>query len=62
MADSTLAVEEKHVFNDNLLMHRSDLEFAERRFPRILHVLDHPRLRAEFAKYERIANQAREQV
>lgn len=62
MPQATPGPEEEHVFNDDLLMHRKDSEFTRRRFPRIMHVLDNPSLRAEFAKYEKVANEAREQV
>jgi hypothetical protein len=54
--------EEQHVFNDDLLMNRKDLDFVRMRFPRITHIFDNPSLRAEFAKYDKVANGARAKV
>lgn len=62
MVGATSAVIGKHIFNDDLLMNRGDVEFVQKRFPRIFHILDNPVLRSEFAKYDAIANKAREQV
>ncbi len=55
-------VEDVHIFNDDLLVHRKDLEFVWRRFPTIAHILDNQPLREEFCKYERVANEARGRV
>jgi hypothetical protein len=53
---------QSHVFNDDLLMNDGDLEFATSQFPEIIHILDYPRLRETFARYERRANKARDSV
>jgi hypothetical protein len=62
VGERTPKPEAEHVFNDDLLIHRGDSEFARKRFPRIMHVLDNQSLRAEFTKYERAANEARDHV
>jgi hypothetical protein len=54
--------EEEHVFNDDLLINEGDLEWAHRNYPRIAHILDHPALRVEFAKFERLASEAKQRV
>src|SRR4051794_19270559 len=59
---STPADSVSHVFNDDLLVHKGDARFAETQFPRIIHVLNNPRLKAEFMHYEKAANSAREKV
>ena len=48
-----------HTFNDDLLTNPGDLESARRLFPEIIHVLDHPALRADFSAFNRRANRAR---
>jgi len=48
-----------HVFNDDLLVNEKDLAFAKSQFPKIIHLLDYPRLRQKFSEYDREANQAR---
>jgi hypothetical protein len=59
---------EDHKFNDDLLMNeeedrgKTDLEWAREMFPTVIHVLDHPRLRAKFAEYEEKANRGRDWV
>lgn len=62
MLQETPGVEERHIFNDDLLINPGDLEFARQRFPTIIHILDNPLLRTEFAKYEKVANEARGRV
>jgi hypothetical protein len=62
MGQATTGAEESHVFNDDLLMNRGDVEFVRRRFPSIFHILDNPLLRAEFVKYEAVANEAKVHV
>jgi serine/threonine protein kinase len=51
-----------HIFNDDLLMNENDLSYATAQFSSVIHVLDYPRLRQEFAQYERKARQARQVV
>jgi hypothetical protein len=46
-------------FNDDLLLHRGDRDFAARHYKTIFHVLDHPKLRECFDKYDRPANAAK---
>jgi hypothetical protein len=58
----TMAAPDVHIFNDDLLLHKGDQDFAQTRFPRIRHVLDNPSLKQEFVKYEWAANKAREWV
>jgi hypothetical protein len=48
-----------HSFNDDLLANAGDLERARLHYPRIVHVLDHPELRAVFKSYDDPANAAK---
>lgn len=50
---------EGHKFNDDLLLAREDRDLAARRYPAILHVLDHPELRRLFAVHDAPANRAK---
>lgn len=52
----------EHLFNGDLLMSDSDLNFARSQFPEIIHILDDEPLRAVFAQYEAEANKARDHV
>ena len=52
----------EHLFNGDLLMGDSDLNFARSQFPEIIHLLDNERLRAVFEQYEAEANSARDHV
>src|SRR5436309_2912016 len=58
----------EHVFNDDLLMNdardrgMTDLEWAGKQFPQIIHVLDHPQFREKFAEHEEKANKARDSM
>src|SRR5437899_2622056 len=58
MAISTAPVLE-HRYNDDLLAQTADREYVARVYPDLLHVLDHPELRAEFARYNALANSAK---
>jgi hypothetical protein len=49
----------EHRFNDDLLIGDADREDARKLFPGIYHVLDHPELREEFARYDGMANRAK---
>ena len=53
------SVAEYHKFNDDLLLNHEDRDLAARRYPSIIHVLDHPELRQVFALYDKPANQAK---
>jgi hypothetical protein len=48
-----------HKFNDDLLLAREDRELAARKYPAILHVLDHPEMRHLFAHHDKPANHAK---
>jgi hypothetical protein len=50
---------EKQKFNDDLLLNESDVALATRRYPTIVHVLDHPELRNYFERFEAPANGAK---
>ena len=52
----------EHLFNGDLLMSDSDLNFARSQFAEISHLLDDERLRAVFAQYEAEGNAARDHV
>jgi len=41
----------RETFNHDLLLHEADRQVAQRRYPTIWHVLDHPELRAYFADW-----------
>ncbi|WP_430402020.1 hypothetical protein [Hyphomonas sp.] len=46
-------------FNDELLLSESDRKLAEKRYPRVFFALDHPALREEFQRVDRLANAAK---
>lgn len=46
-------------FNDELLISQVDQDLAKRRFPRIFFALDHPALREDFRRIDRLANRAK---
>jgi hypothetical protein len=46
-------------FNDDILMTEEDRQQAQKMFPAVFHVLDHPELRALFAKFDSLANAAK---
>jgi hypothetical protein len=48
-----------HKFNDDLLLAEQDRKLAARKYPTILHVLDHPELRQLFLEYDAPANRAK---
>jgi hypothetical protein len=52
----------ERVFNDDLLMNPGDFQYAKHQFPGVFDILDHPELREEFRKYDRIANRAKVHV
>ena len=49
----------EHQFNGDLLVSMDDKQLAEAEYPEIYHVLDHPALRVEFLRYDRVANSAK---
>jgi hypothetical protein len=51
--------ENYHKFNDDLLSTVEDLDLAARKYPTVLHVLDHPELRDLFEKIDASANHAK---
>jgi hypothetical protein len=48
-----------HKFNDDLLLEEQDRKLAARKYPTILHVLDHPELRQRFLEYDEPASRAK---
>ncbi|MFN7934583.1 MAG: hypothetical protein U0R19_14730 [Bryobacteraceae bacterium] len=52
----------EHVFNDDLLLNPGDLAYAKKRFPKILHVLDFPTLKAKFRDYDEEAGRSRDKL
>lgn len=46
-------------FNDELLLSESDRKLAEKRYPRVFFALNHPALRDEFQRVDRLANAAK---
>jgi hypothetical protein len=48
-----------HKFNNDLLLEEHDRKLAARKYPTILHVLDHPELRQLFLQYDEPANRAK---
>jgi hypothetical protein len=50
-----------HRFNDDLLAGATDIAEARKRFPSLMHVLDHPELRQLFQRYDVPANAAKRQ-
>jgi len=51
--------EEKHKFNDDLLLKEEDQKQAARRYPTVSHVLDYPELRSLFSEYDQVANRTK---
>jgi hypothetical protein len=49
-----------HKFNDDLLLEDADRKWAEKRFPSIYHVLDHPQLRGLFDQFDIPAKRAKQ--
>jgi hypothetical protein len=49
----------RETFNHDLLLHEPDRLLAQRRYPTIWHVLDHPELRRYFAGRDEVANAAK---
>jgi len=52
----------EHRFNDDIALEQADLDFLFKQFPDIVHALDNPELRAEFAKHEAVANRSKKRV
>jgi hypothetical protein len=50
---------DRHKFNDDLLANPADLELAQKSYPGIVHVLNHPDLQQLFISYDAPANSAR---
>ena len=50
---------EYHKFNDDLLLAQEDRDLAARKYPTIMHVLDHPELRHRFSADDKPANKAK---
>jgi hypothetical protein len=50
---------EGHRYNDDLLVNPGDLERAQKAFPSVAHVLDHPALRDDFQRFDLPANAAK---
>lgn len=48
-----------HKFNDDLLLEEHDRKLIARKYPTVLHVLDHPELRQLFLQYDEPANRAK---
>ena len=48
-----------HRYNDDLLVNPGDLDRAQKAFPSVTHVLDHPALRDEFQRFDLPANAAK---
>jgi len=53
---------EGHRYNDDLLVNPGDLERAQKAFPSVAHVLDHPALRDEFQRFDLPANAAKSEA
>jgi hypothetical protein len=51
-----------HKYNDDLLANSDDQTAVKTLFPGVFHVLDHPELRAEFAKYNNLSSRAKRYV
>ena len=60
-ADANLGMSER-VFNDDFLINPGDFQHGQHQFPEVFDILDHPELREEFRKYDRIANKAKVHV
>jgi hypothetical protein len=52
-------LDESHKFNDDLLLDDEDRNLANRKYPTIAHVLDHPELRHLFLQFDEPANRAK---
>ena len=48
-----------HRYNDDLLVNPGDFDRAQKAFPSVAHVLDHPALRDEFQRFDLPANAAK---
>lgn len=46
-------------FNDELLLSENDRDLAKKRYPRVFFALDHPALRDEFQRVDKLANTAK---
>lgn len=57
--DAGKAVEFRHDFNSDLLLHDEDRDAAHREFPDIFFALDHEELRKRFLPYDQRANKAK---
>jgi len=55
----TTMTSQDHKFNDDLLLLESDLSLARKKYPSIVHVLDHPALRRLFIEYDEPARRAK---
>jgi hypothetical protein len=55
----TTSLDESHKFNDDLLLENEDRNLANRKYPTIAHVLDHPELRQLFRQFDEPANRAK---
>jgi hypothetical protein len=49
----------EHQFNGDMLASAEDRQLASVEYPEIIHVLDHPALRDEFLRYDKVANTAK---
>jgi len=49
----------EHQFNGDMLASKEDQQLAREEYPEIIHVLDHPKLRDEFLRYDKVANTAK---
>jgi hypothetical protein len=58
-ASATSAPVLEHRFNDDLLISEHDQQLAQAEYREIYHVLDHPELRNEFLRYDRVASSAK---
>jgi hypothetical protein len=52
----------EHKYNDDLLAHAEDQEAARQLYPAVFHVLDHPKLREEFSRYNELSNRSKRRV
>jgi hypothetical protein len=49
----------EHQFNGDMLVSEHDQQLAHEEYPEIYHVLNHPALRAEFLRYDGLANKSK---
>jgi len=52
----------EHRYNDDLLAQAGDRDYVAQVYPDLVHVLDHPELRAEFDRYDAMANTAKRRM